>query len=821
MSSQKIDSFKYFQPPYLYKKIIDYINKNKIETTKYDYSKGSEMFNEIIKNMEDFSKIKGIEIKIMKKNNLEVIYDNFQAIIDWHENFDTNNIRKDHLKFLRDLLFSKKEKKVISNFDSDKEQANENFTVNDFILNYTLKATQKIFKNDFNDKDSDILINIYLYLIFKINEPEFIINLKVLTYTHLYKKKKFKQFISDSLECISNKKKFDNKSLKNLIKEKGEFDEFDIKEVSENVKSFFNKKKENINDILNFFTANKIETNFQNFERLRYKGIPLESIVIDKLKYDNNKIYLFTPKFLITNGFKSKIELNDLEIFNSNNYKVDIFAKFIIEIIDKINESIKENNFSTDYIKKNLIKINEQKFNDYISAKLSYDHLKELQKLILKDAKANNAIGMKLENKEKNKNESKQDQIIESKIQSETEISILSKTLISDFNKKYSNLFEEIIEKKLVNFIEKEKLEYLPNIIFMFNLKIPKINTEKNLLEFESVYLDFFSQDKKYINNNLMYGCKEIDTIFKNCSNKNYNVHDSELFSINLTYIRKKGENIFNYIEDKNFTIKPKSILFGEIKRSFPNSGEGDEFVLIGKIEEKQKIKNYSIDYIDEEDPLYPYYCQLIKLIKKFKYFLNTFKDTLNEELMIHIILLYDTVNMKETTIDFINTITNLTKRILNAYENRIDNNIGDTVFQLVFFDNIMFEEKMIEKNMKGDNNINIEKETQLKNKEIEIQKRENELQNKEAELKKKETELKNKENTLKSKETEVQNKVELQKNKKEITQKDKIINDLSNIIEKQNNTFKLILEINLNPNLTQKEKNEKIDELLKKQIFQ
>jgi len=287
-----------------------------------------------------------------------------------------------------------------------------------------------------------------------------------------------------------------------------------------------------------------------------------------------------------------------------------------------------------------------------------------------------------------------------------------------------------------------------------------------------------------------MYGCKEIDTIFKNCSKKNYNVHDSELFSINLTYIRKKGENIFNYIEDKNFTIKPKSILFGEIKRSFPNSGEGDEFVLIGKIEEKQKIRNYSIDYIDEEDPLYPYYCQLIKLMKKFKYFLNTFKDTLNEELMIHIILLYDTVNMKETTIDF-NTITNLTKRILNAYENRIDNNIGDTVFQLVFFDKIMFEEKMIEKNMKGDNNINIEKETQLKNKEIEIQKRENELQNKEAELKKKETELKNKEELL------------------------------SNMIEKQSNTFKIISEINLNQNLTQKEKNEKIGELLKKQIFQ
>ena len=598
-----------------------------------------------------------------------------------------------------------------------------------------------------------------------------------------------------------------------MIKEKGEFDEFDIKEVSENVKSFFNKKKENINDILNFFTANKIETNFQNFERLRYKGIPLESIVIDKLKYDNNKIYLFTPKFLITNGFKSKIELNDLEIFNSNNYKVDIFAKFIIEIIDKINESIKDNNFSTDYIKKNLIKINEQKFNDYISAKLSYDHLKELQKLILKNVKANNAIGMKLENKEKNKNESKQDEIIGGKIQSETEISILSKTLISDFNKKYSNLFEEIIEKKFVNFIEKEKLEYLPNIIFMFNLKIPKINTEKNLLEFESVYLDFFSQDKKYINNNLMYGCKEIDTIFKNCSNKNYNVHDSELFSINLTYIRKKGENIFNYIEDKNFTIKPKSILFGEIKRSFPNSGEGDEFVLIGKIEEKQKIKNYSIDYIDEEDPLYPYYCQLIKLIKKFKYFLNTFKDTLNEELMIHIILLYDTVNMKETTIDF-NTITNLTKRILNAYENRIDNNIGDTVFQLVFFDKIMFEEKMIEKNMKGDNNINIEKESQLKNKEIEIQKREDELKNKEVELKNMEIELKNKENELKNKETELKNKEVLQTNKEEIIKNDKII-------EKQNNIFKLISEINLDPNLTQKKKNEKIEELLKKEFFQ
>ena len=722
-------NFKNFNPPYIYTKIAAYANEMKIELIKCDESTKLNMFQKIMNNMENFSKTNGIFINNCEINNLEDIYNNFNIIINWHKGLDGNDIRKSHLEFLRDLLFKKNEIKEVveSNFESNNEKATENFTVNDFILNYTLNAIPKIFEVQ-SHEDSDFLDCIYLSLLFKVNDPNFIINLKVLIYQHLYGKKDYVNFKSDSLKCIANELKFDDRTLKKFIMQNGEFDELDIKEVSENVKSFFNKKNE-VNDLLNFFTAKNIQNNYNNFEKLKSEGILREYIAVDTLKYDKNKIHLFSPEFLISNGLKSKIELNDIEIFNEDNYRVDIFAEFITEIIDNINNSIKENNFSTDFIKKNLIKLNEQEFNHYISAKLEFAHIKELRFSNLKNFETNNVINIKLKNKEKKKIEEKtkieEDINIKSNNSNEEEISFLRKTLMPNFNKKYTNFVEEIIELGLTNFIEKQNLIYLPNILFMLNLKIPKINN--NLLEFKSIHLDFFNDEKKYINSNIMYGCKEIDTIFKNNSKITYEFNDSNFYSVNLAYIREKGKKQFESISEEKILIRPNSIIFSEIRRSFPNSGRGNENILIAKIKDCPKKRDCNILDLDEEDRLFPYLNQLIKLIKKFQYFFNTFKEIKNQnELTIQIIFIYNTYNMKEERIGFQN-IKNLIKNILDYYYGCRINNIGTTIVQLVFFDNFQLE---IEKEK-----IYLNRKKIVDQKEIELKNAKDELKNTEDEL--------------------------------------------------------------------------------------
>ncbi len=145
------------------------------------------------------------------------------------------------------------------------------------------------------------------------------------------------------------------------------------------------KKKSN-EDILKFFTPENIKNNYNKIE-CNSAPINPDIILIDNIKYDKNKIHLFSPEFLITNGLKSNIELCDLEMFNSDNYAVDIFAKYITQIISKINESINNNDFFTDFINNNLIKIYKLDFLHYISAKIDYTLISELESKENKDIK--------------------------------------------------------------------------------------------------------------------------------------------------------------------------------------------------------------------------------------------------------------------------------------------------------------------------------------------------------------------------------------------------------------------------------------------------
>ena len=175
MSDNMIKTIKNIDPPYIYRQIIAYINKNPMEYYKFDDSNMRKMIGEIIKKMAEFSKGMDIIIEDYDKEDLNIIYNNFENIIDWHKKFPSFNQRKECIENLRVLLFSKEGEKVKSNFRNENEETKGNFSINDFILNYTLKAIEYVFNNNFNDKDIKVLDNTYLYFVFKINDPESII----------------------------------------------------------------------------------------------------------------------------------------------------------------------------------------------------------------------------------------------------------------------------------------------------------------------------------------------------------------------------------------------------------------------------------------------------------------------------------------------------------------------------------------------------------------------------------------------------------------------------------------------------------------------
>ena len=127
----------------------------------------------------------------------------------------------------------------------------------------------------------------------------------------------------------------------------------------------------NISALLEFFNPEIIKTKFTYKDNKKIE-IDEEKIVIDDLKFNNNKINLFSIEFLIMNGLKSKINESDFEIYNNGNYSVYIFSKFLEKIILEINNIINNTNSENDFIKNRLIKLHKKRYSHFISAKLDY-----------------------------------------------------------------------------------------------------------------------------------------------------------------------------------------------------------------------------------------------------------------------------------------------------------------------------------------------------------------------------------------------------------------------------------------------------------------
>ena len=198
-------------------------------------------------------------------------------------------------------------------------------------------------------------------MLFQIKDSENIKKLKILIYEYIYKKPDISEFIKNSSIEIVNIGVADDSKLREYESKYSEFN-ISINNVQNNINLFFGEDlKKNISNLLNFFNPNNILNNniYKNDEKLKGED---SKIMIDDLNYKKDKIHLFSTKFLMVNGLKSKIYDNDFQIFNDDSYSIDLFVKFLRKIILEINESILKNNFENDFMKRHLIKLNTKEF---------------------------------------------------------------------------------------------------------------------------------------------------------------------------------------------------------------------------------------------------------------------------------------------------------------------------------------------------------------------------------------------------------------------------------------------------------------------------
>ena len=754
---------------YLYQRIINNIDKYQDSSINefLNHTKNEEisLIDKYITLLEDFLKENKIKIQINKKekNILKKIEQYLNAIIEFLEE-KKENLKSNHIKILKNLLISNKSKDALKDFHNLNKKTI--FTIRDFIINYSIVAIEKLFNNkleEFKQKDSDELKNLYLFFIFQIKDTENIKKLKIFIYTYLYEEKDINKFIEKSSEEIVKKGTVDNVALRNFETKYNELNII-IKNVSNELITFFGRDlKKNNSDLLKFFNPESIINNY-NYLINDNIEITENKIVIDDLNYDKNKIHLFSPEFLIINGLKSKYEDNDFKIFNKDFYSVDLFSKFLLKLIDEINKCIEQNDYKNDFIIKHLFNLYKKKLGHYIISKFDYNDKIDINESINKNNSINPFIKIKIyQNKNYYDNNSMINNDLKSKDNSSKDNKSLSnknsylnksenKSKVSSANSftetiyKISQYFENLINNKLIENVEKDKLVILTNILFMLNLKIPEYNKKTNSIDYKSVHLDYFSKNEDDKNNKTIKyysGFKEIDSVFQNNSKKFIEVGDLKYFHVNLKFVKNYYEYSFNLneLKEEKFFIYSDSIFFCEIKNSFPNTSRGNKDYLNRIVIKPKKLKNPIVE--EQLEGLIPYCEELEKLIRKFFFFFDIYKTNKDKKIPsnIQIVLLYDLFNVDEIDPNFTD-IKEVTKNTLDYYFKRFENRLN-IIFQLIFFDYNKLNEDRDKKIVEQQNEI-MEKESIIKNQKDEIKNQKDEIKNQNNKIVEKEKTIQN-----------------------------------------------------------------------------
>ena len=283
-----------------------------------------------------------------------------------------------------------------------------------------------------------------------------------------------------------------------------------------------------------------------------------------KLKMIKIYLYLFSPISLLINDIKKEIEISDFEIFNKDNHYIELYGKYLIEIINKLNIYIKNGN-EEKYIEENKINFGSYNKHFYLCCKFNEDFKDEYYKNIniYKSIRIDNNWNKETKKIKITNNE----EIDESQKNNENNRKINSTYSAGRYSKdnyKYKlayNLENEVRELLVTN-----KNDELQNLLFIFNLKVPKKN--KTTIEFESVTLFFNS----FYDN--LYGFREIDVCSKN--NKKI-VWSSDIFENNYSFTCKKRYFTKDKVNNIDVSIENNTIILCEIKSSFPNITSGFE----------------------------------------------------------------------------------------------------------------------------------------------------------------------------------------------------------------------------------------------------
>ena len=488
----------------------------------------------------------------------------------------------------------------------------------------------------------------------KLNAKE--INIKEIIY-YLFVLPEFKERIINSIYQLTfdkiNVNDIYNETYKKFISlyfnsknyNKNEFDE-----------KYFNnwmndlKKEDNEVEISNgLFDNEKIKENYLKYE---YYGP-------DELKYnytlngfdkDEKKVVLFSPDFLLANNLIDSYESSNFQIYNENNTCLQLYSYILDEGINQKNKEIKKD-FIEDDINDNIasnsgfITFEDKTVGFYIDC-IEMTHYYEIEHLFknLKRINQKDNLHVVILSSKSTQNQSKME-----KEKEEYDLTDEQK-FYSEYN---SHVTEEQLSHAIIETICHEmsnsSIERLPRIIFYFNLYIFKSSIEKERIAFTA-------KEKEY-------GFEEADGVFYLGSddlilNQNGNIP----FLKNKKYVLNINDNAVEIDEDKIIKIESNSLIYMEVKTSFPlkyGKNEKNEEIIVGKEDTKSYIRSF---------------------IRKSQKFYQIAKKQNKEIKRIHILFLYDYLLPKD--------IKKLIYEFTNIFLELKTNVKLKTIFEVIYFVN-------------------------------------------------------------------------------------------------------------------------------------
>jgi len=437
---------------------------------------------------------------------------------------------------------------------------------------------------------------------------------------------------NNKFEALLNYFLLNKNSVSNFTKQK--FDQIYFSEWMKDTKKIENSP--NNDDEFNLL---KIQMNYKKYE---YYGPDYDTFVLNgKDKIKNDKIALYSPDYLIDKKIFKEYNDENFQIFNENNDCPQLFSYMLHTGIKELNKKIKGEKIDEDIVDNiGIINFNDKSVGIYLNM-TEPSRYYEMQNLI---------EGLTKKKKDKLNVVLYSDSAVTKQIT--TDNFTKDQQYYMEYN---AHVNEEQLSHVIVNSIGDEilnqELDRLPRVIFYFNLYVLKSLNESERIAFTA--------------KGNRYGFEEADGVFYS------EFPDIKLNKSNIPFLKimrftineDKSSKYISYKSNPNIIIKKNSLIYMEVKTSFPLKTE--------KINNREEIKG-----INETKYL------IKNIIRKSNKFSEIAKLQKKDIKTIHILFMYDTMLQKEDDIQkYIKEFINIFK--FNIFEVRIN-----TIFDVVYFVN-------------------------------------------------------------------------------------------------------------------------------------